>query len=185
MNGVELVVGLSGGIAAYKTAALVSRLVQSGASVTVAMTEAATRFVGPVTFAALTGRPVALHRFDDPAFPLGAHITLAERGQLLCVAPATANFLAKAAGGVADDLLSTLYLAFSGPVLVAPAMNTKMWEHPAVRRNVLRLKEDGVDFVGPDEGWLSCRTKGPGRMVEPDRIYESIAERCRARDPGR
>ena len=176
MKNAELVIGVTGGIAAYKTAALVSRLVQDGAQVTVAMTATATRFVGPATFAALTGREVATQVIDDPAYPLGAHITLAERGHLLCVAPATADFLAKAAQGIADDLLSTLYLAFPGSVLVAPSMNTQMWQHPAVQRNVQRLQADGVQIVGPDEGWLSCRTRGPGRMVEPDVIYGAIVQ---------
>lgn len=178
MNGRELVIGVTGGIAAYKTAALVSQLVQAGAGVSIAMTESATRFVGPATFAALTGRPVAIRTIDDPAFPLGAHISLAEAGQLLCIAPATANFLGKAAHGVADDLLSSLYLAFTGPVLLAPAMNTHMWQHRAVQRNVQQLREDGVHFVGPDEGWLSCRTRGPGRMVQVDTIFQAIEELC-------
>jgi phosphopantothenoylcysteine decarboxylase/phosphopantothenate--cysteine ligase len=174
MNGRELLVGVTGGIAAYKTAALVSRLVQSGAGVSVAMTEAATWFVGPTTFSALTGRTVSCSMFDDPQHPLAAHIELAERADLLCVAPATANFLAKAALGVADDLLSTLYLAFAGPVLVAPAMNAEMWKKPSVQRNVAQLREDGVHLVDPGEGWLSCRTRGPGRMADPDEIYAAI-----------
>jgi phosphopantothenoylcysteine decarboxylase/phosphopantothenate--cysteine ligase len=122
----EILIGVTGGIAAYKTAALVSQLVQSGAGVTVVMTSAAERFVGRDTFTALTGRPVHSEVFGDPEHPLGAHIELAQRAQLLCVAPATANFLAKAATGLADDLLSTLYLSFTGPVLVAPAMNCEM-----------------------------------------------------------
>ena len=115
MNGRELIIGVTGGIAAYKTAALVSRLVQAGAGVSVVMTAAATRFVGPTTFAALTGRPVGTSVFDQPEVPLGAHIQLAEKADLLCVAPATANFLAKAAHGIADDLLSTLYLSIFPP----------------------------------------------------------------------
>src|SRR4029453_17958699 len=149
----EIVVGVTGGIAAYKTAALVSQLVQGGAGVTVVMTAAAEHFVGQATFAALTGRPVARKVFDEVQFPLGAHITLAERAELLVVAPASADFLAKAAHGQADDLLSTLYLAFAGRVLMAPAMNTAMWEQPAVQRNVAQLRADGVQFVDPDSGW--------------------------------
>ncbi len=176
MNDRELIIGVTGGIAAYKTASLVSRLVQAGAGVSVVMTEAATRFVGPATFSALTGRAVCCSVFDDPNHPLAAHIELAERAEVLCVAPATANFLAKAALGLADDLLSTLYLAFSGPVLVAPAMNTEMWKKPSVQRNVTQLREDGVHFVGPQEGWLSCRTRGPGRMSDPDEIYSVIQQ---------
>jgi phosphopantothenoylcysteine decarboxylase/phosphopantothenate--cysteine ligase len=176
MNDRELIIGVTGGIAAYKTAALVSRLVQAGAGVSVVMTEAATRFVGPTTFAALTSRAVSCKVFDDPDHPLAAHIELAERAEMLCVAPATANFLAKAAVGLADDLLSTLYLAFSGPVLVAPAMNTEMWNKPSVQRNIAQLSEDGVHFIGPQEGWLSCRTRGPGRMADPDEIYSAIEQ---------
>jgi len=175
MNGRELVVAVSGGIAAYKTAALVSQLVQGGAGVTVVMTAAAERFVGAATFAALTGRPVAREIFDEAQFPLGAHIMLAEKAELLVVAPASADFLAKAAHGAADDLLTTLYLAFTGPVLMAPAMNTAMWEKPAVQRNIAQLRADGVQFVDPTSGWLSCRQTGAGRMAEPDSIAGAIA----------
>jgi phosphopantothenoylcysteine decarboxylase/phosphopantothenate--cysteine ligase len=176
MNGRELLIGVTGGIAAYKTAAMVSRLVQAGAGVTVVMTESATRFVGPTTFEALTGRTVCLRLFDHPEYPLGGHVSLADKADLMCVAPATANFLAKAACGIADDLLSTLYLAFPGPVVVAPAMNTVMWKQPAVQRNVQRLCEDGVHFVDPEEGWLSCRASGAGRMADPERILTAIAQ---------
>ena len=174
MTGREIVVGVSGGIAAYKTAALVSQLVQNGAGVTVVMTAAAERFVGVATFAALTGRPVAREIFDEAQFPLGAHIMLAGRAELLVVSPASADFLAKSAHGLADDLLSTLYLAFSGKKLLAPAMNTAMWEHPAVQRNITQLHSDGVQFVDPGSGWLSCRQVGAGRMAEPDAILAAI-----------
>lgn len=177
MNGREIVIGVTGGIAAYKTAALVSQLVQSGAHVTVVMTSAAEQFVGTATFAALTGRPVCTDAFDDANHPLGAHIELAQRGELLCVAPATANFMAKAAHGLSDDLLSTVYLCFSGPVLVAPAMNSEMWAIPAVQRNVEQLRADGVHIIDPEEGWLSCRTTGAGRMAEPDAIFAAIQQR--------
>ena len=176
MNGRELIIGVTGGIAAYKTAALVSQLVQAGAGVTVVMTEAASKFVGRVTFEALTGRPLVSDALSQPYHPLGAHIDLAEQAELLCVAPATANFLGKAAGGIADDLLSTLYLSFRGPVLLAPAMNSRMWEKPAVQRNLAQLREDGVHFVGPEEGWLSCRTVGVGRMAAPETILAAIRE---------
>jgi phosphopantothenoylcysteine decarboxylase/phosphopantothenate--cysteine ligase len=169
----EVVVGITGGIAAYKTAALVSQLVQSGYSARVVMTPAATEFVGTATFAALPGRPVMTQVFDARE-PLGAHITLAEQGELLCVAPATADFLAKAAHGVADDLLSTLYLCFGGPVLLAPAMNTTMWNKPVVQRNVTQLSADGVHFIGPESGWLSCRSEGSGRMASPESIFEAV-----------
>src|SRR5262245_47582677 len=174
MNGREIVVGVTGGIAAYKTAALVSQLVQAGAGVTVVTTVAAEQFVGAATFAALTGRPVARKVFDEALYPLGAHIELAERAELLIVAPASADFLAKAAHGLADDLLSTLYLAFSGMVLIAPAMNTAMWEKQAVQRNVTQLRADGVQFLDPESGWLSCRQVGSGRMAAPEKIVEVV-----------
>jgi phosphopantothenoylcysteine decarboxylase/phosphopantothenate--cysteine ligase len=172
----EILVGITGGVAAYKSAMLVSRLVQSGVGVTVVMTSAAEQFIGPAALAALSARPVARDLFD-PAFPLGAHISLAERGELLVIAPASADFMAKAALGLADDLLSTLYLAFTGPVLMAPAMNTAMWNHVAVQRNVQRLRDDGVQFIDPESGWLSCRQQGAGRMAAWERIAAAVQER--------
>ncbi len=171
--GRELIIGVTGGIAAYKTAALVSSLVQSGHSVSVVMTRAARKFVGPATFRALTGRPVAIDQFDRN-FPLGAHIELADRAELMCIAPASADLMAKGAHGLADDLLSTLLLSFSGPVLLSPAMNSAMWEKPAVQRNVETLRKDGFHFVDPQAGWLSCRQTGVGRMAEPSEIQAAI-----------
>ena len=176
MSGREIVVGVTGGIAAFKTAALVSQLVQGGDGVSVVLTAAAERFIGAPTFAALTGRPVARDIFDQAQFPLGAHIMLAEKAELLVVAPASADFLAKAAHGLADDLLSTLYLAFSGRVLMAPAMNTAMWDKAAVQRNIAQLRSDGVQFVEPGSGWLSCRQVGAGRMAEPESILQAIRD---------
>jgi phosphopantothenoylcysteine decarboxylase/phosphopantothenate--cysteine ligase len=169
----EIILGVSGGIAAYKAAMLASKLVQQGFGVTAVMTRAAQAFVGSATFAALTGRPAACETFD-PAYPLGAHIELARRAELLVVAPATADYLAKAAHGAADDLLSTLTLCFTGDVFVAPAMNCEMWEKPAVQRNVAQLQADGFRVLPPGEGWLSCRTKGAGRMAEPEEILAAI-----------
>jgi len=177
MNGRELLIGVTGGIAAYKTAALVSRLVQAGAGVTVVMTRSAARLVGPKTFEALTRRPVQTKIFGRGAHP---HIDLAEAAELLCVAPATANILAKAAQGLADDLLSTLLLSFDGPVIMAPAMNSRMWQKPAVQRNVAQLQADGVVLVGPKEGYLSCGTYGVGRMAEPEEIFQAIAAQLTA-----
>ena len=174
ISGRELVIGVTGGIAAYKTAALVSRLVQDGAGVSVVMTASANKFIGAATFEALTSRRVLQGVFDEPGRPLGAHIDLAEKAHLMCVAPATANFLAKVVHGAADDLLSTLYLAFTGPVLLAPAMNCDMWEKPSVQRNIVQLQADGVHLVGPEAGWLSCRRKGPGRMSSPEQIRAAI-----------
>jgi phosphopantothenoylcysteine decarboxylase/phosphopantothenate--cysteine ligase len=173
----ELLIGVSGGIAAYKTAALVSRLVQAGAGVSVVMTRSATKLVGPKTFEALTGRPVMTRTFAHgggaDAHP---HIALADRAELLCVAPATANVLAKGALGLADDLLSTTLLSFDGPVLFAPAMNTRMWNKPAVQRNVRQLQEDGAAIIAPGEGYLSCGTTGSGRMAEPEAVFRAIVE---------
>ena len=168
----EILIGVTAGIAAYKTCDLVSRLVKAGHGVTVVMTENAAHLVGPRTFQALTGRNVLVQMFsEESAIP---HIEPARAADLLCVAPATANFLAKAANGLADDLLSTLYLAFSGPVLLAPAMNSQMWAKPAVQRNVRQLAEDGVQFVGPVSGHLACGEDGVGRMSEPVEIFEKI-----------
>jgi len=174
LEGREIILGVSGGIAAYKAAMLASALVQDGAGVTAVLTQNARRFVGAATFAALTGRPVASRSFDPAAFPLGAHIELAARADLVVVAPATADLLAKAAAGAADDLLTTLLLCAECPVLVAPAMNSAMWAKPAVQRNVARLAADGLRIVEPTTGWLSCRQHGAGRMAEPEEIAAAI-----------
>ncbi|HVT30178.1 MAG TPA: flavoprotein [Lacipirellulaceae bacterium] len=169
----ELLIGVSGGIAAFKSAVLVSALVQDGHGVSVVMTRSARKFVGGATFRALTGRPVASDGFDR-RFPLGAHIELAERADLLCVAPASADLLAKAATGLADDLLSTLLLSFEGPIVFAPAMNTAMWEKPSVQRNIETLRKDGFHIVEPQTGWQTCRRTGKGRMAEPADIQTAI-----------
>jgi len=172
----EILVGVTGGIAAYKTAALVSRLVQEGAGVSVVMTEAATRFVGPLTFQTLTGRPVSLNPFVAPETYRSDHVALADLAEIVVVAPATADILGKLAHGIADDLLSTLLLAVDVPVLMAPAMNVRMWNHPAVQANVTALGSRGVRFVGPGEGRLACGTSGKGRMAEPDDIFAEIVK---------
>ena len=168
----NVALAVSGGIAAFKAAALTSRLAQRGVAVQTIMTAAAEQFLGAATLAALSGRPVSTQSID-PHWPLGPHIEIARWADLLIVAPATANFMAKAAHGVADDLLTTLYLACQCPVLVAPAMNSEMWSHPATQRNAEQLRADGVQLVGPDEGWLSCRVQGAGRMAEPETILEA------------
>nr|WP_146587509.1 flavoprotein [Posidoniimonas polymericola] len=170
----EILIGVTGGVAAYKTAAVVSRLVQDGLGVTVVMTRSAREFIGPATFCALTGRKVYCESFGADDMPLGPHIELARRADLMCVAPATADYLAKAAHGVADDLLSTLTLSLTGPLLLAPAMNTEMWAKPAVQRNVETLRGDGAGVIGPGSGWLSCRDQGAGRMSEPAEIVAAI-----------
>jgi phosphopantothenoylcysteine decarboxylase/phosphopantothenate--cysteine ligase len=175
----RLLVGVTGGVAAFKTAALVSQLVQRGVDVQVVMTRDAKRFVGPATFAALTGKRVLMRTFDQNDHSLGPHIELARAAQVMLVAPATANFLAKAACGIADDLLCTLVLSFTGPLLVAPAMNAEMWTKPAVQRNVETLQGDGVTIISPGSGWLSCREAGAGRMAEPADISSAIAAACK------
>ena len=180
MQGRELIIGVSGGIAAYKTAALVSSLVQAGAGVSVVMTRSARKFIGPATFEALTGRRVVRGTFDQSVHPLGPHVALPEKADLLCVAPATANVLAKAAQGLADDLLSTLLLSFDGQIALAPAMNTQMWEKPSVQRNLATLHDDGYHIIDPQEGWLSCRQRGVGRMAEPETIRDAIEELLKA-----
>lgn len=172
--GRTVLVGVSGGIAAYKTCDLVSKLAQAGANVRVVMTRHATEFVGPVTFQALSGNPVYTETFAAPeAYGMG-HLALATDAAALVVAPATANLLAKAAVGLADDLLSTTLLAVTCPLLYAPAMNSAMWANPLVQRNVATLRATGAHFVGPGSGWLACRQSGEGRMAEVPEILEAL-----------
>ncbi|NNE00192.1 MAG: phosphopantothenoylcysteine decarboxylase [Pirellulaceae bacterium] len=173
-QGRAILLAVGGGIAAYKSAILCSRLVQGGHDVRTAMTHSATEFLGPATLAALSGKPVAAGVFDAQQYPLGPHIELARDLELMVIAPATANLLAKLASGVADDLISTIYLQVACPVLLAPAMSNVMWDKPSVQRNVDQLKSDGCHFVGPESGWLSCRDKGDGRMSEPEQILSAV-----------
>jgi phosphopantothenoylcysteine decarboxylase len=170
----EILLGITGGIAAYKSADLASKLVQSGAKLTVAMTESAKQFVGPTTFEALTGRPVYDQLFAPVEHFQGEHIGLARRATLFVVAPATANFIGRFANGIADDLVSTLAMTVTCPVIIAPAMNTEMWNKPAVQRNINQLREDGVLVIEPGSGWLSCGQVGAGRMSEPSEILKTI-----------
>lgn len=174
MNGREILLGVTGGIAAYKSADLCSKLVQAGSSVSVVMTEAAGQFIGATTFEALTGRPVYSAAFRPVEHFRGEHIGLSQRAELFVIAPATAHFLAQAAGGFAGDLLSTLVLTATCPLLLAPAMNREMWGKKAVQRNVELLRADGVHFVEPGSGWLSCGQVGAGRMAEPAEIVSAI-----------
>jgi phosphopantothenoylcysteine decarboxylase/phosphopantothenate--cysteine ligase len=176
MEGREILLGVTGGIAAYKTADLASKLVQSGCGVSVVMTESAEQFIGATTFEALTGRPVYRELFQPREHYRGEHIGLAERAELMVVAPATANYLGKVANGIADDLLSTLAMTLNVPILFAPAMNCNMWDKPAVQRNLEQLRNDGIHFVEPTEGWLSCGQVGKGRMAEPIEILEGISK---------
>lgn len=171
-SGAKVVVAVGGGIAAYKSATLVSNLVKRGLDVHVVMTSSSQQFIGPATFTALCNRPPVIDAFDS-RFPLGPHIELGTDCKLLIVAPATARILASFANGLADDLLATLYLNVECPVLIAPAMSTPMWEKPAVQRNLKQVVQDGGQVVGPESGWLSCRRIGPGRMSEPEAILEA------------
>jgi len=175
MSSTTVLVGVTGGIAAFKAAALVSLLSQSGFTTRVIMTKHALELIAPRTFQALSGFPVYTDLFpqNGEAHP---HIELARQASILCVVPATANFLAKAACGLADDLLSTTYLAFDGPILLAPAMNGVMWNKPATQRNVQTLKDDGALFIGPDTGRFSCGEQGVGRMSEPQEICQKLIE---------
>ncbi len=178
LEGRRVLLGVTGGIAAYKAAYLVRLLTAAGAEVRVAMTEAATRFVGPDTFAALTGRPAHTSVFEEPGAVL--HVRLAREADLAIVAPATANVLARLAHGIADDLVTASLLEARCPVLVAPAMHTGMWEHPATRANVRLLEERGVRVVGPAAGPLAAGDEGVGRMAEPEEIL-AAAESALAR----
>jgi phosphopantothenoylcysteine decarboxylase/phosphopantothenate--cysteine ligase len=184
----NVVLGVGGGIAAYKSAELARALVQLGANVQVVMTAGAQEFVRPLTFATLTGRKVISSLFPDasPESTLSSaveHIGVAQENDLLVVAPATADLMASFAHGLADDFLTTMYLAFTGPVVLAPAMNTNMWTHPATQANLETLRRRGHRIVEPEEGFLACGMTGPGRLANPAVIAEAVeAEFHRRRD---
>ncbi len=183
----KVALGVSGGVAAYKAAELVRRLQQEKLEVQVVMTRSAQEFVAPLTFAALTGQKVITEMFGDtsggPANVESAieHIAVAQRIDLLVIAPATANILGKLAQGIADDFLTTLYLATTAPVIVAPAMNVNMWEHPATQESVVKLRARGVHVVDPDEGYLACGMSGPGRLASVEAIAQVVCEVLRIR----
>ncbi len=175
----RLVLGVGGGIAAYKAAELVRALQNKNHAVQVVMTRSAQEFIQPLTFAALSGQKVITGLFSqasegDALSSAVEHIAVARDNHLLVIAPATADLLAKFAHGLADDFLSTLYLAFTGQVVLAPAMNAEMWDHPATQENVATLRSRGHVFVDPEEGWLACGTIGAGRLAEPHRIAETV-----------
>ena len=177
----NIALGVSGGIAAYKAVEVLRGLQRAGCTVRVAMTARACEFIQPLTFRALSGSHVIVDDYapDNPD-PI-AHITFSQTVDLLIVAPATANIIAKFANGVADDFLTSTYLACSAPVLLAPAMNTTMWEHPATQRNLQQLRADGVHIIEPDAGEMACGTIGPGRLSEPERIVAAALEILKAR----
>jgi phosphopantothenoylcysteine decarboxylase/phosphopantothenate--cysteine ligase len=170
----KIVLGISGGIAAYKTPELARQLMQEGASVQVVMTEAAMQFVTPVTMQALTGNPVYTSQWDSTISNNMAHIELSRAADAIVIAPASADLMAKLSLGLADDLLSTLCLARDCPLLLAPAMNKQMWEHAATQRSVQRLHQDKVTLLGPASGFQACGEVGMGRMLEPSEIAEQV-----------
>lgn len=171
-----VVVGLSGGIAAYKIAELVSRLYKNGFNVQVVMTEHATRFITPLTLRTLSNNPVLIDMFDESGTHRVQHIGVAEEADIFVIAPATANIIAKMACGIADDLLSTIVLATRAPVMIVPSMNTNMYDHPATQDNIRKLKDRGVIVLEPAEGALACGVSGRGRLPEIETIYDRIIE---------
>jgi phosphopantothenoylcysteine decarboxylase/phosphopantothenate--cysteine ligase len=172
----KVALGVSGGIAAYKAVEILRGLQRAGCSVRVAMTQRACEFVRPLTFRALSGSHVVVDDYAPENPDPIAHITFSQTVDLLLVAPATANIIAKFAHGIADDFLTSTYLACTSPILVAPAMNTTMWEHPATQRNVQQLRKDGIYFVEPDAGEMACGTIGPGRLSDPEQVVSAALE---------
>ncbi|OIK13993.1 bifunctional 4'-phosphopantothenoylcysteine decarboxylase/phosphopantothenoylcysteine synthetase [Bacillus sp. MUM 116] len=170
----KIVLGVTGGIAVYKAAALTSKLVQAGAQVKVILSESAAKFVTPLTFQALSRNEVYIDTFDEKDPNVIAHINLADWADLIIVAPATANTIAKLANGLADNMLTTLLLATTAPVWIAPAMNVHMYDHPAVKKNLATLAEFGYQFIEPGEGYLACGYVGKGRLEEPEKIVELV-----------
>lgn len=177
LKGKTIVLGVTGGIAAYKAASLCSALVQGGAEVKVIMTSAAVEFITPLTFQTISRNPVITDTFDERDPSVVSHIDLADAADLFVIAPATANIIAKMAHGLADDMLSTTLLATTAPILVAPAMNVHMYDHPAVQHNMEILKQRGIEFFDPGEGQLACGYVGKGRLAEPQDIFHAIRDR--------
>ncbi|VVD80220.1 bifunctional phosphopantothenoylcysteine decarboxylase/phosphopantothenate--cysteine ligase CoaBC [Pandoraea terrigena] len=175
LAGKTIVLGLTGGIACYKSAELTRLLIKAGAAVQVVMTESATQFITPLTMQALSGRPVFTSQWDGRIDNNMAHIDLSREADAILIAPASTDFLAKLAHGMADDLLSTLCVARDCPLLVAPAMNRQMWAHPATQRNAATLRGDGVTILGPGSGEQACGEIGDGRMLEPEDLFEALA----------
>ena len=170
----RILLGISGGIAAYKSAELTRRLRDQGATVRVVMTPAATEFITPLTLQALSGNPVHTDLLDHGAEAAMGHIELARWADMIVIAPATANFIARLGNGLADDLLSTLCLATTAPLLVAPAMNQQMWQNPATQENIARLQDRGITLLGPASGAQACGETGPGRLLDPDELVPAI-----------
>lgn len=174
LNGVKIAVGVTGCIAAYKSAEVVSRLIKKGADVTVIMTKSAQEFITPLTFGTLTKNKVICDMFTMPDYSKVEHISVASDADVFLVCPATANIIGKVASGIADDFLSTTIMATKSPVIFAAAMNNNMYENPIVQSNINKLKAYGYDFIEPDEGPLACGTSGKGRLAEYDKIIETV-----------
>ena len=174
LTGKNIVLGVTGGIAAYKAVDVVSRLKKLGANVDVVMTRNATKFVTPLTFETLSARPVTVDAFSREGSWEVEHVALAKKADLMLVAPATANVMAKLCHGIADDMLTTTLLATKAPILLAPAMNTGMWEAEVTRQNLQTLQGRGIKTVGPDSGFLACGDTGAGRMSEPEEVVEAV-----------
>jgi phosphopantothenoylcysteine synthetase/decarboxylase len=185
LAGYEVAIGVGGGIAAYKVCQVVSRLVQRGCGATVAMTDAGAKFVTPLTFQALTHRQVFTTMWQQEGYYDPQHLALTEQADLFLVAPATADLIGKFAAGIGDDLVTTLMLGRDCPALLAQAMNTRMWENPIVQSNINRLRDLGLGFIEPGEGYLACGTIGVGRMAEPEEIIEAAAKRLKSNPPKR
>lgn len=183
LSSYEVVLGVSGGIAAYKSPSIASALVQRGCGVTAVLTRAAREFITPLPFRAITGRKVHTDTFELPAGGTDPHIHLSDAADLIVIAPATADLIGQMAGGLAGELLACLCLSARSPILIAPAMNDRMWAHPAVQANMKTLASRGVLMIGPETGWLACGTTGPGRMTEPDAIAARVAELLLAHPP--
>ncbi|MDH5553309.1 MAG: bifunctional phosphopantothenoylcysteine decarboxylase/phosphopantothenate--cysteine ligase CoaBC, partial [Nitrosomonas sp.] len=170
----RILLGITGGVAAYKAAELARLLTQDGIDVQVVMTPSSCQFVGPITLQALTGKPVFTELWQNNDADSMAHINLSREADVILIAPASANFIAKLANGLADDLLSTLCLARNCPLMIAPAMNRQMWENPATQRNLSMLRQDGVKILGPASGEQACGEVGMGRMLEANELAEAV-----------
>ncbi len=176
ISGKTIVLGVTGSIAAYKACEIASQLTQAGAKVDVVMTKAATKFVSPLTFRSLTGRPVVTEMFDLTSEVSVEHVALAQRADIVVIAPATANIIAKIAAGIADDMLCCTVLATKAPIIIAPAMNANMYENPVTQENLNKLKARGFTIVGPASGWLACGETGVGRLADVDEIISTIKQ---------
>lgn len=174
MKGKEIVVGVTGSIAAYKSAEIVSKLVQKGTNVFVIMTSSATKFITPLTFQALTRNRVLVDQFELVMVTDPTHISLADKAKLVLIAPATANFIGKVASGIADDALTSTIMATRCPVLIAPAMNEKMYLNKIVQENIKKLKKLGYKFIEPEKGWLACGVSGIGRLADINKILQVV-----------